>query len=103
MKLPDISSEIKEYYYIFECWSDSTNDVGINLYKNGISYNIRVMDNNDLYGDKSPIIIYTAKMTGQDVLWLKLLFQDIKITKIKTPEISLQNSNSEIGISELEI
>jgi len=65
-----MDSQVERYCNIQEPWSVDENDVGHYLFERGIKYSL---------ASKTSHIIYTAKLSGEDLVALKLIFPAIII------------------------
>jgi hypothetical protein len=88
-------SDVKKYYNISTPYVDVDFDVGSYLFRNDIRYNlraIRITESEDNLGMTiaipSTIMIYTALLTEEDVLMIKLTFPDLSISEPK-PETKI--------------
>jgi len=78
-------SNLKKYFNIIEPWTEER-DVGSYLFDNSIKYDIKVVTARKLDIAWIPpkpehICIYTTRLTGEEVLILKLTFPNLIITE----------------------
>lgn len=90
-----VPEEVKEYYNIVEKWSDdNSEDIGNYLYDNSIKYDIRVTTDIEIDVDfnwmatqkKIHFVVYTAKLTAEEALMIKLKYPTINMYKPKLKE-----------------
>lgn len=81
--------ELGVYYNIIEPYTEEYRDVGSYLYNHGIRYSLRISTERDGIPDANwmvtmkpqTVVIYTARMTEEDMVVLKLIFPHIVIKK----------------------
>lgn len=80
--------QLRTYYNIAELWTDER-DVGNYLFENKIRYDLRVTTEIDFEIDLSwmatrkdkHIAIYTAQLTEEEALFIKLSFPNLRVYK----------------------
>jgi len=85
--------EVKEYYNIVEPFVEGY-DVGSYLFENKISYDMRSTTKLEAEIDLAwmatithkSFIVYTVRLSEDEVLFLKLRFSNLSISKPKSPE-----------------
>ena len=86
-------SPVEEYYNIVEPFHDGY-DVGSYLFDNKIRYNMRVSTKTEFDIDLNwmatttfaQVVVYTARLSKEDILYLTLKFPGLSICKPKSPE-----------------
>lgn len=80
--------QIKTYYNIAELWTEDR-DVGNYLFENKIRYDLRVTTEIDFEIDLNwmatrkdkHVVIYTAQLTEEEALFIKLSFPNLRVYK----------------------